>query len=239
MIEDICEKIYEPTSGYDVGHFVWCPVPHLEEVPRILDVDRATGTDHYATRFSIVQMSANHFRSKQKLPLKALSLGDTEELLISKAKCRPCVIVACHNTTYKDTSILAEVGTRKHLQDNSVIVAPIYGLAAPDDIRGFPPVMAARIKALLYNQFFYIPSPKNNISHLKEGIVRLDRLFSASRSRGMKEIGLKLAHEPLAILTSMLHERFCGRLDENLNMIRELLFDALPNEARPAPTPAN
>src|SRR3569623_1106701 len=116
MIEDICEKIYEPTSGYDVGHFVWCPVPHFEEVTRILDVDRAPGTDQYATRFSIVQMTANHFRSKQKLPLKALSLGDTEVLLISNAKCRVCVIVGCHYSTYIDTSILAEVGTRKHLQ---------------------------------------------------------------------------------------------------------------------------
>ena len=238
MIENICESIYEHASGYDVGHLVWCPVPHLEEVPRILDVDRASSNEHYATKFSIVQITQDHFRRKEKLPIKALSLGDTEELLISKAKKRPCIIVTGNNTTFTDPAVVDEIQGRRHLQDNSVIVAPIYGLATYEDPKGFPPIMAARIKALLYNQFFYLPMtcPKTQISLREEGIVRLDRIFAASPNRGMNPMDIKLAGEPLSVLTSMLQERFRGTPNDELKMMRELLFETLPEEARPEPS---
>ena len=56
MIEDICDRLFETAHGVVTGHLVWCPVPHLEEVPRILDVERASSEAHYATKFEIVQI---------------------------------------------------------------------------------------------------------------------------------------------------------------------------------------
>ena len=144
MIEQVCERIFEKCDGFGVGHLVWSPVPHLEEVPRILDVERASSEAHYATKFSIVQLGINHFKARQKLPVKALSLGDTEELLIAKAKKRPCVVLCAGNTQFADAPLTNELRKRGHLQDQSMVLAPIYGTAADEMQTGFPPIMAAR-----------------------------------------------------------------------------------------------
>lgn len=238
MIEDICDHFYEKAVGLGVGHFVWCPVPHLEEVPRILDIERASDREHYATNFSIVQMNHDHFKSKQKLPIKALSLGNTEELLISKAKKRPCLVVSCANTAFADSRLVAEVKGRRHLQDQSMILAPIYGIASPEDHQGFPPVMVARIQAFLYNQFYYLPKtcPKTGIGFEKAGVLRLDRLFPASPNRGVTSMNCRLSNEPLALLLAVLQERFGAAESEALNTVRTLLHDTLPAECRPQGT---
>lgn len=237
MIEDVIDGIYEKAVGIGYGHFVWCPVPHLEEVPRILEVERASSETHYASKFEIVQMSGEHFRAKRKLPIKALSLHDTEELLISKAKKRPCLVVACHNTAFKDGTAIAEIRGRRHLQDDSMILAPIYGTASLDDNKGFPPKMVARIRAFLYNQFFYLPKicPKTKIGFEKEGIARLDRLFPASPSRGVTPMGIRISNEPLGLLMAVLRERFGASQHQELKAVREILYEALPEDCRPKP----
>ena len=235
MIEKICDKIYESANTFAPGQLVWCPVPHLDEVPRILEVERRESTDHYATRFEIVQINNTHFKKKEKLPIKLLSLGETEELLISKSKKRPCIVIACENTTFDDAPIIAELNRRKHIQDKSMILAPLYGLATPATEGGFPPIMTARIRAFLYNQFFYLPSkcPKAKLSIGKESIIRLDRLFAASPSRGIDNMGKRLTIEPLSLLLAVLRERLGGSENENLKLVREILFESLPDEAKP------
>lgn len=237
MIEEIVDAVYEKANGIGVGHFVWCPVPHLEEVPRILEVERASSEAHYASKFRIVQLDGNHFKEKRKLPIKSLSLQDTEELLISKAKKRPCVVVACHNTAFKDATVTTELRGRKHLQDDSMILAPIYGTATLEDENGFPPKMVARIRVFLYNQFFYLPKacPKNRISFGKEGIVRLDRLFPAAPNRGVSPMDMRLSGEPLALFMAQLRERLGAPVHENLQTVREILLDTLPEDCRPKP----
>lgn len=235
MIEEILDAVYEKAAGIGVGHCVWCPVPHLEEVPRILEVERASSEAHYASKFHIVQMDSGHFKEKRKLPIKSLSLQDTEELLISKAKKRPCIVVACHNTAFKDAAATAELKGRKHLQDDSMILAPIYGTATLEDENGFPPKMVARIRVFLYNQFFYLPKacPKNRIGFEKEGIVRLDRLFPAAPNRGVSPMGMKLAGEPLGLLLALLRERLGAQEHEGLKTVREILLETLPVDCRP------
>ncbi len=235
MIEQVCECIFEKCQGFDVGHLVWAPVPHLEEVPRILDVERASSEEHFATKFSIVQVTAQHFKARQKLPVKMLSLGGTEELLISKAKKRPCVILSARNTAFADESSVKELRLLRHLRDGAMILAPIYGIAGPDAPRGFPPIMTARIRAFLYRQFFFLPQkcPKSGLSLAKEGVVRLDRLFAATPTRGLEPMGIKVAEEPMMLMLAILRERFGGVEDEYLKIVRDLLLENLPKEARP------
>lgn len=237
MIEDVLDTIYEKADGVGVGHFVWCPVPHLEEVPRILEVERAASETHYASKFRIVQMDGTHFKEKRKLPIKSLTLQDTEELLISKAKKRPCIVVACQNTTFKDAAAISEIRGRKHLQDESMILAPISGAASLDNENGFPPKMVARIRAFLYNQFFYLPKscPKNRIGFEKEGVTRLDRLFPAAPNRGVRPMGMRLAAEPLALLLAQLCERFGASENDELQTVRQLLLETLPEDCHPKP----
>ena len=157
MIEELGDPIYVRSKGIEPGTLLWCPVGNLEEVPRVLDVDRASPADHKATTFRVVQVDADHFKERQKLPVHGLRLGNTEEILITKAKRRPCVILSCLNTRFQDQRVLDEVRLKRHLQDCAMTVAPIYSIATPDDTSGFQPIMTARIRALMYNQFFYLP----------------------------------------------------------------------------------
>lgn len=235
MIEELGDDVYAKATGVGLGHFVMCPVPHLEEVPRILQVERAASEQHYATKFEIVQLSGEHFRARTKLPIKALTLHDTEELLISKAKLRPCVVVCCNNTSFTDAETIKEIGGRKHLQDKSVLVAPLYGSATPDNETGFPPTMVARIRVFMYSQFFYAPKicPRTKLALAKDGVVRLDRIFSVSPSRGMRPLDLKLAPPALALLMALVRERFGNAEEAELKTVRELLLDALPEDCRP------
>ena len=117
-----------------------------------------------------------------------------------------------------------------------MVLAPVSGTAFDEMQTGFPPVMTARIRAFLYNQFFYLPKtcPKTRLSIGKDGIVRLDRLFAATPTRGLVPMDVKLAAEPMLLLLAVVRERFGGGEDENLKLVRELLLDALPSEVRPA-----
>ncbi len=235
MIEEVTEQMYLKADGIAVGQFVWAPVPHLEEVPRILEVERAAGEVHHASKFRVVQMTKDHFRARDKLPIAALTLGNTEELLISKAKKRPCLVICCNNTAFDDRPILDEVKGRKHLQDKSLLLVPLYGIATPQDERGFPPKMVARIRVFLYSQFFYLPRKctKGNYDFGQEGIARLDRIFAASPSRGVESMGVRLAAEPLKLLMAQVCERFGTAEHDELRLVRQLLDSALPEDCRP------
>jgi len=66
-----------------VGQFCWIPVTHLDPVPRILDVERGDPQEHFATKFSIRNMTDGDFKKKTRLPIKAaLAVVHTELVLI-------------------------------------------------------------------------------------------------------------------------------------------------------------
>jgi hypothetical protein len=153
-----------------VGQFCWIAAPHIDKIPRILEVDRQNPTEHYATKFKIRNMTDHDFRKKQKLPIISLTLRETEELLIAKAKRRLAITVAAQNTLFDD--INEKIGGREHLQEENILVLPLYGIEAAGHETGFPPVMVARIKALMYRQFFYCPYK----APVYEAVVRLDRI---------------------------------------------------------------
>jgi hypothetical protein len=80
------------------GHLYWVPTPNVEEVPKILDVKRSSATEHEITDFEICEIGNHHFGKKTRLPIKRLALGDTEELVITKAKKRLAVVLASITT---------------------------------------------------------------------------------------------------------------------------------------------
>lgn len=240
MLDQLCDRLFEVCSGSDAvqGRLIWCPVGNVEEVPRVLDVERSSPTDHYATKFDIVQLDGDrHFRTKTKLPMKAMSLADTEELLISKAKKRPCFVLSAANTDFSDHASHPATAKKRHLWNGAVLLAPLYGLATLGDTAGFPPVMVARIKAMLYNQFMHVPRecPKTKLTIGKESVVRLDRIFSAvPTARAVHMDDIRLAEEPLSLLLALARERLAGGVDAQLETMREILKETLPDEAVPA-----
>ncbi len=210
-----------------VGQFCWIAAPHIDKIPRIMEVDRENDTAHYATRFMIRNMTDQDFRKKQKLPIMRLTLRETEELLIQKAKKRLAITVAAENTLFSDVN--EKLAGREHLQEENILVLPLYGIEAAGHETGFPPVMVARIKALMYRQFFYCPYK----APVYEAVVRLDRIQPViPHHPGWEPTDVALSGEALGVLMGTLREYFGAPQDEDLAALREIVQEALPDEAK-------
>jgi hypothetical protein len=215
-----------------VGQLCWVPIPYLEKVPFLLDIERADPTEHYATKFTLRQIRSSDFRSKQRLPLKLLNLRDTEELLAQRAKRRLAIIVAADYTLFSDLERVLKQRAQRHLQEQSVLVAPLYGGEGPDHPGGVPAAMMARVKALMYRQFFYCPA--HGSPQVYEALVRLDRLQSVMPHFPTYEpIPLALSPEALGVLMGVIRGLFGAPDDEDLGALKELLKETLPPEAAP------
>jgi len=210
-----------------VGQFCWIVSPHIDKIPRIMDVERESPTEHLATKFRIRNMTDQDFRKKQKLPIISLTLRETEELLIQKAKRRLAVTVAAENTIFGD--IKETVSGREHLQEENILVLPLYGIESAGHEGGFPSAMVARIKALMYRQFFYCP----NKAPVYESVVRLDRIQPViPLFPGWMPTDIVLSGEALGVLMGTLREYFGAPQDEDLKALRDMVQDALPDEAK-------
>jgi hypothetical protein len=214
-----------------VGQFCWIPVTHLDPIPRILDVERADPQEHYATKFSIRNMTDGDFKKKTRLPIKALSLRETEELVIHRAKRRPAIIISGETTIFDDVkTLLLQIG-RKHLQGDSLIVAPLYSVESADHEGGFPPVMVARIRALMYKQFFFCP--KGNSPLIEDSIIRLDRLHVVVPNfPAYIPEPYSLGADALGVLMAMLRSLFGAKEEPEFEALKDLVFESLPDEAK-------
>jgi hypothetical protein len=56
FFEDLAGDAAPPAPGY----LYWVPVPETQEVPRVLDVQRATPDEHWATGFEITEIGNHH-----------------------------------------------------------------------------------------------------------------------------------------------------------------------------------
>jgi len=214
-----------------VGQFCWVPVPHLDPIPRILDIERADPTEHYATKFSIRNMQNKDFRKKPRLPIKMLSLRETEELIICRTKKRPGIIISADFTIFDDVSQELRRLGRRHLQEDNIIIVPLYEAETVEHKGGFPPIMAARIRTLMYNQFFFCP--KTDLGLINDSIARLDRIQVIKPiypTYEPKQFALSL--ETLPILMEMLRSLFGAEEGKDLRALRQLLIEFLPDEAK-------
>jgi len=210
-----------------VGQFCWIAAPHIEKVPRVLEVERESPTEHYATKFKIRTMTDQDFKKKQKLPNWWLTLRETEELIVQRTKRRLAITVAAENTLFDD--IKEAVAAREHLQEENILVLPLYGIESAGHEGGFPPVMVARIKALMYRQFFYCPYK----SPIYEAVIRLDRIQPVIPLHpGWTPTDTALSGEALGFLMGMLREYFGAPDDQEMKALREIVQDALPDEAK-------
>ncbi len=216
-----------------VGQFCWIPAPHLDPVPRILEVERLRPEEHYASKFMIRNMTDQDFTKETKLPIKYLSLRETEELIVAKAKKRPAIIVAADLTIFDDIAQeLKRLGLR-HLQEESIMVVPLYAIETDEHSGGFPPVMTARIKALMYNQFFFCP--QTGLGLFNDSIARLDRIHIIKPIHPTYEPKqFSLCPEALGVLMAMLRLLFGAEEEKDMKALKELLLESLSQEDEPS-----
>ena len=108
-----------------------------------------------------------------------------------------------------------------------------------DQLGGLQPVMVARIRRLMYRQFFFCP--KANSPLTSDSVARLDRLQVVihESSPGVKSAGYEptkyaLSPDALGVIMGMLRSQFGSTSEEHLETVRSLAMEAIPDTARPA-----
>lgn len=221
----LLEGFYEATKSAvpSCGNIFWVPVPFVEEVPRILDVERSDPRDHEQIEFAVRQVGSHHFKEREgKLPVKLLKLESTEEAMISRAKRRPAVVL-CHSCV-SDAEVLSAQDQRlaKPLTRDCYVVAPMYSTADPNDPGSFMPTLVGRIRALRYPHLACLPKLGSN-DRTPGQIVRLDGLLASHLARGCEHSGFKLHAEALTLLLAQFRWFLSGTIEDELQTIIEVV----------------
>ncbi len=224
-------------TKFITGQFCYIAAPQLEVIPWIMDVKRSDPTGHKKLDFAIRKLCDDDYCKKEDLPLYHLTLRYNEELIVQKSKRRPGIIMSSENIIFKDITELLRVKHKRHLQQEVILVAPLFSIETTLRQSGFPPEMVARTKALMYNQFFYCPPPPVGFARI-DGIARLDRLqvIVTSSFPGNKivfqPINLSLSDEVTAIFVGMLREWLGISVLpddlENLRIVKSIVSETLP-----------
>lgn len=210
------------------GQFCWVVTPHIDPVPRILDVERSSPEEHDEVKFELRNANrASDFRTRDRiLPVKKLNLRSHEELLAQRAKKRLGIILSAEVDIFPEIERLLRQKGKPHYQENSLFVIPAYSIESETNFSGFPPEMVARIRCLIYRQFFYFP----DCSLFKEGVARFDRIqvISGRDPSAIEPLDIALSQEVFALLLAMFVYCITGIEDNDLIDIREMVKDALP-----------
>ena len=98
---------------------------------------------------------------------------------------------------------------------------------------GFPPVMVARIRAMLYDQFLFFPSHAKALSI--DSIGRFDSLqVLVNHHPACDFTGYKVTDELFIVIIGMLKRWFNLELDDEFNALVEICNETCPEEALPA-----
>lgn len=93
LLGDFYHEISNESSEYQIGQIVYSPVLEVTNRCWIGDVKRVDSYVHDKVEMHIRKQTDDDFKQKDRLPIKALSLDASHELVLTRAKCRPCVII--------------------------------------------------------------------------------------------------------------------------------------------------
>ena len=212
------------------GQIAWVPTLILRELPFVMDVRRRDARNHDEIAYNIRGMLVTDFRKKDRLPIHRINLQPTEELLVIKAKKRPCIMLS----QIKIPELFKEkqgdlTGGKSHLLQQEQIYLPIYGVESDNSLSGFPPQFVRKVRQLIFPHLLYLPSTKqskkkasfNNNFH--EGIIRLDRIFSTIPHHAkISPTNIRISDEYLAIIIGCVKEFLLSEEAEDLKIVKEL-----------------
>lgn len=215
-------------KDFRIGQFCWVPIPNLDPIPRILDIQRNTPEEHEEVKFEL--RLANHsddFKKRDRsLPIKYLNLKSNEELLTQTCKKRPAIILSSGVECFPDIARLLKQKGKKHQQQDCIFVIPCYSVQKEEYDSGFIQPIVARTQCLLYRQFFYIPESKR----FPELIARFDRIQVVidKSPAAIEPIDVCLSEELFNLFLAMFLYCISGRTNQDLEDIKALVKEALP-----------
>lgn len=221
----------DPEQPARPGDVYWVPIPEIDRVPRILQVNRSQADNHFEAEFEVVSVTPQHFRrshGNDHLPVKLLELGQNHEAMISRAQKRPCVILAASSVEDLDALSEREARNAEALGEPTYIVAPFTHVARPGGPYTFVPQLVARVRCLAYPQFFPLPElDKSGGGREPNSIVRLDRLRSTHLHVGCDHAGLALSEEVLGLLRAQVRMLAGAEEPDERREVREIVEECL------------
>lgn len=198
----VLEQMYQP------GQFFWAPTLFLFGKKPVHLVkaryNRTTGQWDYR----IEQMSDTEFQRPEE-PIVPLGIESDQRAAIIGCKLRPVVLLSQHPEKWKD-------GKRTH--DDAYLVAPVYSLLGGDGKQAYSPAFIERVKAFVYNTFFYIPPSTS--PQFSEGFVRFDKIQTIHKDQ-LRHMAAMLTEDALWLLQTWL---WCF-LGAELDRVNDVLFD--------------
>ena len=215
-----------------IGQVAFTPVMYLEHRPKVADPVRSDPFTHTQADVTIRPMDdKSDFRPKRRLPIKALNLGETEELIVSRAKQRPCLILAA-TSAININSLPAGRQRNQALNafPRSYCLAPIMSVGTAEKPTAFGPVMTARIKCMMYPEFIF--APQSGMVLTIPGIVRLDGLFWSHLKVCTELQALSVTNEVLGLCWNQLRILAGEKPSAEYSELRELLLAFLPADCK-------
>lgn len=218
------------SGQYEIGQIVFVPVLEMRRKPFIADAIRTNSYTHSEVTLHIRDQNDDDFKGKEKrTPIKALRLDENHELVLSRAKCRPSLIIG--KTNGIDLSTIPAGRQRDRLLNgfaDMYLLAPIYSISTSDKIRAFGPVITARIKCLMYPEFIYMPRSGGILK--VPGVARLDHLFVHALTAGINHTDLFAIDEIMAVAHEQLKILIGKEPSDKYLEARELLLEFLPDD---------
>ncbi|HUT44224.1 MAG TPA: hypothetical protein VMW95_07785 [Desulfobacterales bacterium] len=213
-------------NAYRPGQICWVPTPNIDPIPRILDVERNTSTEHVNVKFELRQANrSDDFKKRDRsLPIKHLNLRSNEELLTQRAKKRPAIILSSQVDIFPDITRLLRQKGKKHQQQDCMFVVPCYSVQKDEYGNGFIPEIVARIQCLMYKQFFYLPQS----TKFHELVARFDRIqiVIEKTPAAIEPSEVCLSDELLGLFVSLFVFCISGKTDKNLDTVKEIVREA-------------
>ncbi|AOY87826.1 hypothetical protein BKP64_06365 [Marinobacter salinus] len=212
------------------GQFCWVPVLEKERRPWVADVKRSAATTHDSAELEIRRFDdTRDFRGKEaRLPVHALNLTENHELILSRAKKRLCLIIGKVDGVDASTLPLG-VQRQKALNafGSQYLLAPLYAASSQKKATSFGSVMCARIRSLMYPEFFWVPKSGGVIK--EDSVIRLDHLFIDPLQCGSAPENHFLSTEAQAFVMDQIQVILGETPSEEYLQVRELLVEDLPD----------
>lgn len=215
------------------GQIVFAPTLFTDRKPMIADASRSNPHTHAQANIVVRAVDDKvDFRGKSsRLPIYSQHLSQTEELVLSRAKKRPCVIMAKTDGVDHKKLPVGQQGKALNAFDAAYWLAPIYSVSFGQETRSFGPVMTARVKCMMYPEFMYVP--QSGLTIKNPGVIRLDRMFWSFLLAASEPQDLFLSPEIMGICWSQIRLLVGDSPDPNYFPMRDLLLMDLPENCKP------
>lgn len=221
------------STDIEVGQIVYTPVVYENRRQNVIEVQRSDSTAHQTSihNFRLLKDEVDFRKKRDRLPIAALSLGETEELLAIRAKQRPCIVIAkIDGVNPSSLPVGAQRDKARNAFDGMYLLAPIFSISNGFKETCFGSVMTARVRCMMYPEFVYAPPIKPALE--LAGVIRLDRFFWSHLVACTEPYDVFVTKEILGVCWSQIQIMNGTEPSEEYIELRDILLSYLPDECK-------